>query len=252
MQLKTFCPLRAARKGKTRSDSTAAFNGLFIFKKMKTEKESFIIYKEWNSLIESLDDEERLFFYDTLFNFEGEEIPTYQNKHLQAVVNFVFSRVIENNNKYKEKKKTNSENSKKRWDKAANQNMQSDATAKIAMLNDNVNDNYNGNVNDNVNENVSLKKNKTEFLGEWFVNATPEEFIQRVATFKKEHPEHGYPEKLFSDFINYYTTPHKDGGTVLNQQYGFGIQNKLRQWFGDPKNVGKYEIKTPKKKLHYE
>jgi len=125
---------------------------------MKTEKESFIVYKEWNSLIESLDDEERLFFYDTLFNFEGEEIPTYQNKHLQAVVNFVFSRVIENNNKYKEKKKTNSENSKKRWDKNAIQNMQSDATAKIAMLNGNVNDNYNNNVNDNVNvnENVSL------------------------------------------------------------------------------------------------
>ena len=123
------------------------------------------------------------------------------------------------------------------------------------MLNDNVNDNYNGNdnVNGNVNENVSLKKNEREFKGDWFVTASPEEFIQRVKTFKDEHPEHGYPEKLFSDFVNYYTTPHKDGGTVLNQQYGFGIQNKLRQWFTDPKNAGKYEIKqTSKSKIHYE
>jgi predicted RNA-binding protein with PIN domain len=223
---------------------------------MKTEKESFIVYKEWNSLIESLDDEERLFFYDTLFNFEGEEIPTYQNKHLQAVVNFVFSRVIENNDKYKEKKKTNSENSKKRWDKFANQNMQSDATAKIAMLNDNVNDNYNNNVNDNENDNendnVSLKKSKTDFKGDWFVNATADEFIERVNKFKEEHPNHGYPEIMFQDFINCFTMPNKEGGIFLNVHHNFGIMNKLKEWKGKKENVGKYEIKTPKKKIHYE
>jgi hypothetical protein len=26
----------------------------------------------------------------------------------------------------------------------------------------------------------------------------------------------------------------------------------LRQWTSDPKNAGKYEIKTPKKRIHYE
>ena len=96
------------------------------------------------------------------------------------------------------------------------------------------------------------KKNKREFKGAWFVNATAEDFIQHIKKFKDEHPEHGYPEKLFNDFINYYTTPHKDGGIVINHQGSFGIINKLRQWTSDPKNAGKYEIKTPKKKLHYE
>lgn len=226
---------------------------------MKTEKESFVVYKEWNSLIESLDDEERLFFYDTLFNFEGEEIPTYQNKHLQAVVNFVFKLVIENNNKYKEKKETNQKNAKKRWDKNAIQNMQSDATAKIAMLNDNVNDNYNDNINDNdnvnenENENVSLKKSKTDFKGDWFVNATAEEFIERVNKFKEEHPNHGYPEIMFQDFINCYTMPNKEGGIFLNVHHNFGIMNKLKEWYGKKEHVGKYIIKTPSKtKLYYE
>jgi hypothetical protein len=217
---------------------------------MKTEKESFIIYKEWNSLIESLDDEDRLFFYDTLFNFEGEEIPTYQNKHLQAVVNFVFKLVIENNNKYKEKKETNQKNAKKRWDKNSIQNMQSDAIAKFAMLNDNDNDNDNDNVN--VNDNVSLKKSKTDFKGDWFVKATAEEFIERINKFKQEHPNHGYPEIMFQDFINCYTMPNKEGGIFLNVHHNFGIMNKLQEWKRNPKHAGKYEIKTPKKKIHYE
>lgn len=90
-------------------------------------------------------------------------------------------------------------------------------------------------------------------LHNWFVKATPEEFTERINKFKDEHPDSGYPEKLFSDFINYYTTPHKDGGIVLNQQGSFGIINKLRQWTSDPKNAGKYEIKTPSKtKIYYE
>jgi hypothetical protein len=109
---------------------------------------------------------------------------------------------------------------------------------------------------DNISENeISIdesKKNKREFKGAWFVNATDEDFIQHIKKFKEEHPEHGYPEKLFNDFINYYTTPHKDGGIVINHQGSFGIINKLRQWTSDPKNAGKYEIKTPKKRIHYE
>jgi hypothetical protein len=40
MQLKTFCPLRAARN-ENRSASTAAFNGLFNFKKMANKLEDF-------------------------------------------------------------------------------------------------------------------------------------------------------------------------------------------------------------------
>lgn len=89
-------------------------------------------------------------------------------------------------------------------------------------------------------------------LHNWFVKATPEEFSERINKFKDEHPDSGYPEILYKDFINYYSTPHKDGGIELNHQRNFGIQNKLQQWIRNTQNAGKYEIKTPKRKLHYE
>ena len=221
--------------------------GLFNLKKMK---ESFIIYREWNVLIESLDDEERLFFYDTLFNFDGDFIPTFQSKHLQAVVNFVFSKVIENNKKYSEKSKKNSDNAKKRWDKPVSELMRSHTTAKIAMLNDN--DNVNDNVNDNDNVNKNFKKNQN-ITGKWFKKCNESEFINEVQKFKNENPTSGYPEILFQDFINHYTTPNENGGIRVNQFSSFGIKNKLYEMKTDPKNSGKYEIKTPSKtKLYYE
>jgi hypothetical protein len=217
-------------------------------------KESFIIYQEWNVLIQSLEHEERLLFYDTLFNFNDENIPVFKSKHLQAVVNFVFSKVIENNKKYSEKSKKNSDNAKKRWDKPASEIMRSHAVAKIAMLNDNDNDNVNDNDNDNVNDNVKVdfKKNQN-ITGKWFKKCTESEFINEVQKFKNENPTSGYPEILFQDFINHYTTPNENGGIRVNQFSSFGIKNKLYEMKTDPKHAGKYEIKTPSKtKLYYE
>jgi hypothetical protein len=211
-------------------------------------KESFIIYQEWNVLIQSLEDRERLIFYDTLFNFDGDVIPVFSNKHLQAVTDFVFSKIIDNNKKYSEKARKNSDNAKKRWDKPVSENMRPHATAKFAMLNDNDNVNDNVNVNDNANDKI-----KQLVTGKWFKKCTEPEFITEVDKFRTENPGAGYPEILYRDFINHYTTPNENGGIRVNQFSSFGIKNKLYEWKHDLKNAGKYEIKqTSKLKIHYE
>jgi len=99
---------------------------------------------------------------------------------------------------------------------------------------------------------IQVSKSSNLGLHNWFVKATAEEFTERINKFKEEHPNSGYPEILYKDFINYYSTPHKDGGIELNHQRNFGIQNKLQQWIRNTQNAGKYEIKTPKKRIHYE
>ena len=97
-----------------------------------------------------------------------------------------------------------------------------------------------------------ISKSSNLGLNDWFVKATAAEFIERVNKFKEEHPNHGYPEIMFQDFINCYTMPNKDGGIFLNVHHNFGIMNKLQEWYRKKEHAGKYEIKTPKKKLHYE
>jgi len=100
---------------------------------------------------------------------------------------------------------------------------------------------------------IQVSKSSNLGLHNWFVKATAEEFTERINKFKEEHPNSGYPEILYKDFINYYSTPHKDGGIELNHQRNFGIQNKLQQWIGNTQNAGKYELKTPSKsKIYYE
>lgn len=139
-------------------------------------KRSFIIYQEWNTLIESLEDDERLFFYDSLFNFEGDEIPTFKSRHLQSVVNFVFGKIIENEKKYSEKCEKAKDSAKKRWNANASESMRTHANVKNAMHNDNDNVNKNDNVNDNGNEKKEkpIPKKKKEAPPEVFFTETPE------------------------------------------------------------------------------
>ena len=110
---------------------------------------------------------------------------------------------------------------------------------------------------DNDNNEIDLKTNqliKSNLkIEKWFKKCSEAEFISEVQKFRNENPNHGYPEIMFQDFINHYTTPNENGGIRLNQFSSFGIQNKLYEWKRDPKNAGKYEIKqTSKLKLHYE
>lgn len=96
------------------------------------------------------------------------------------------------------------------------------------------------------------KKNQSD-LSKWFKRCSESEFINEVQKFRNEHPNNGYPEILFKDFINHYTTPNENGGIRVNQFSSFGIKNKLYEMFTESKNAGKYIIKqTSKSKLHYE
>jgi hypothetical protein len=59
-------------------------------------KDSFIVYKEWNALIRTLNDNQRLIFYDLLFEFDGTMPDIKNDNHLKGVVNFVFLKFIDN------------------------------------------------------------------------------------------------------------------------------------------------------------
>jgi hypothetical protein len=107
----------------------------------------------------------------------------------------------------------------------------------------------------NINENeisIQVSKKNENDISKWFKRCSETEFISEVQKFRNEHPDNGYPEILFKDFINHYTTPNENGGIRVNQFSSFGIKNKLYEWKEDIKHAGKYEIKTPKKRIHYE
>jgi hypothetical protein len=100
---------------------------------------------------------------------------------------------------------------------------------------------------------IDVSKNQNNVSGAWFKKATAAEFIERLQIFRNENPNNGYPEIMFNDFINYYTTPNDKNGIRLNNYTNFGFQNNLYEWKHDIKHAGKYEIKiTPKKRIHYE
>jgi len=96
------------------------------------------------------------------------------------------------------------------------------------------------------------KKNQNNVSGGWFKKANAAEFLERLQVFRNENPNNGYPEILYNDFINHYTTPNDKNGIRLNNYSNFGFQNNLYEWKHDIKHAGKYEIKTPKKRIHYE
>jgi hypothetical protein len=104
----------------------------------------------------------------------------------------------------------------------------------------------------NINENeisIQVSKKNENDISKWFKRCSETEFISEVQKFRNEHPDNGYPEILFKDFINHYTTPNENGGIRVNQFSSFGIKNKLYEWKEDIKHAG---IKTPKKRIHYE
>ena len=115
---------------------------------MEMAKDSFVFYREWMPLIKTLPDASRLKFYDMLCVYGGGEFPATGDPHLDGVVQFVFTKVSENNAKYTKKCEKAAESAKIRWDANACERiephtnaMPKNANVKNAMLNDNDNDN---------------------------------------------------------------------------------------------------------------
>ena len=111
-------------------------------------KDSFVFYREWMPLIKTLPDASRLKFYDMLCVYDGGEFPATGDPHLDGVVQFVFTKVSENNAKYTKKCEKAAESAKMRWDANVYERIEThtnampkNANVKNAMLNDNDNDN---------------------------------------------------------------------------------------------------------------
>lgn len=137
------------------------------------KKDSFIVYKEWGMLISSLEDLDRLRFFDLLMGWDYINIPIVESRHLQSIIAFVFVKIAENREKYLDKCKTNSEAAKARWDEYKRLKalaMQTDANAYErtqthvnAIPNENKHDNANEHVNENDN-NIPSKEGVSELV----------------------------------------------------------------------------------------
>lgn len=78
-----------------------------------TESKGILFYPEWIELINHFTSDEKVQFYDALFQMKGSAV--FENKNLQSVFRFVMKAVLKNNVKYKKTCETNSENAKARW-----------------------------------------------------------------------------------------------------------------------------------------
>lgn len=66
-------------------------------------KNSFLIYKDWLPLIQSLPEKKRLQFYDLLFAYDGLNYsPKIEDAHLKGIFTFVLDKLKENERKYDE------------------------------------------------------------------------------------------------------------------------------------------------------
>jgi hypothetical protein len=145
-------------------------------------KKSLIFYYEWLPLINSLPDESRLCFYDTILNPDRRN-SDIQDPHLKAIIAFISSKVEENEDKYQQviekRRAAGAEGGKQ---KAANASKSQQVVASgsksqqnLANLADNVNDNVNVNDKDNdlnkekINkkEKVSLESLSISHISDW-------------------------------------------------------------------------------------
>jgi hypothetical protein len=157
-------------------------------------KDSFIVYKEWNALIRTLNESQRLKFYDFLFDFEDTIPQIKDDSHLKAVIDFVFLKVIDNDEKFKEKSNKSRESAYARWNKHRDKNdaialiaLQTDATTDVAMLNVNVNEHENVNepVNKNVKKGVKFNFENIEWFKDPLVNKVFIDLLKNRVELKK-------------------------------------------------------------------
>jgi hypothetical protein len=201
-------------------------------------KDSFIVYKEWNALIRTLDDAQRLAFYDLLFEFDGTMPEIKNDNHLKGVVNFVFLKVIDNDDKFQEKSQKSRESAYARWNKHRDKTdanaliaLRQDATTSDAMLNEHVNGNEHvpehGNVGGNANFGTPTKM--------WWHSADKQKLTDEV--YKHLH---AYPKEFLIYFIDYYSQDSEHGGIHLNHQSKFSVESKLRSWWSDSKTKERF------------
>jgi len=151
---------------------------------------SIIFYYEWLSLINSLNNEDRLKLYDAIFSVDR-YLDINCNQHLWGVYNFIISKINDNEDKYQKIVDRNRSNGLKGGRKPSGFSGNPDEPkendwVKLGCLNDN--DNVNDNVNKNKNNNTYSAKTKvfTPPLSDEVINY----FIEQGSD--REHGEQFY------------------------------------------------------------
>jgi len=189
-------------------------------------KDSFVVYKEWQTLISSLEDADRLRFFDLLMGWDFITIPNVGSRHLQSIVDFVFGKIGENREKYLEKCKTNSEAAKQRWDEYKRLKaiaMQTDANAyERTKTHVNAMPNENGNVNehDNSNEHDNDIPSK-EGVGVGGLSLS-KNFDQKIAAWAEIWGTIGTRRKTENAYIEAVKMIMGDGGSEIDAHNALG------------------------------
>ena len=86
---------------------------------MAKEKQSFIIYKDWNELLLTLNDEQTGRLFKGIFDYQcNGNLPDFEDDlQIKGIFSFFRKSFINDNEKYEETCKKNKENIKKRWKK---------------------------------------------------------------------------------------------------------------------------------------
>ena len=133
------------------------------------EKNSFIVYYEWEEMFGYMSDKQIADMLRAMFSYakRGEE-PNFANPLLNSNFCIMKYAIDRNNDKYKAKCNKNKENAKMRWDKEKCDGIKNMRTHKKYADNDNVNvnvnDNVNDNDNDNDNDNVNVNDNDKNYI----------------------------------------------------------------------------------------
>ena len=90
-----------------------------------TDKKSFLIYKSWGTLMESLDDATAGILVKAIFAYQRGEEVDIQDPVLSAVFQVIRKEFEENDEKYQETCERNRGNVKKRWEKAKGEDYES-------------------------------------------------------------------------------------------------------------------------------
>ncbi|MBQ7115629.1 MAG: hypothetical protein IJN94_04350 [Clostridia bacterium] len=124
------------------------------------EKNSFIVYYEWEEMFGYMSDKQTADMLRAMFGYAKRgDLPEFSNPLLNSNFCVMKYAIDRNNEKYKSKCDKNKENAKLRWEKEKCNGIKNMRTHKIYADNDNVNDNENDNVNENENDNVNENEN---------------------------------------------------------------------------------------------
>ncbi len=191
------------------------------------EKNSFIVYYEWEDMFGYMSDKQIADMLRAMFSYAKRgEVPQFSNPLLNSNFCIMKYAIDRNNEKYKAKCDKNKENAKLRWEKEKCDSIKNMRTHKKYADNDNVNDKDNENVNENENDiNNILISSSSEMRGDVLSSCYSDDFLEFWSAYPKKMGK-GSAYKCF----NKLKLTQKEKADIIT---ALNWQKKSEQWLKD-------------------